>query len=216
VKPTRGMVSNRIGSLARERRTGLIALGIMLVMLSALLVYQRLTTEPQASQEGPFAEQPIESGELVRGTIPPPESVSVPVMEPLTQLTYPLNNAWQVIKHYGSIDQAFGDFRIFNGLAIAAAPSASVMAGGPGTVIEVEQDPLDGGAVVIDHGSGLLTRYAGLGNIVVQLKQEVKTGQALGHIATINTGARHSLGSHLYLQVFKDGHSINPATYLPN
>lgn len=216
MKSTRGLMGNRVGSLTRERHTGLIALGIMIMTLATLVIYQRLTTEPRTAPEPPMVNQPIEAGAPVQGTTPPPETMSTEVKEPLTRLVRPLGSNWQVIKEYGSIDEAFGDFRLFSGLALAVAPTTSVLAGGPGRVVEVEQDPLDGGAVVIDHGAGLQIRYAGLGQILVQLEQEVDTGQELGQIASAGTGVRQSLGSHLYLQVFMDGDSMNPIVYFPN
>jgi len=216
VKPTRGMLVHRMGGLSSERRAGLLALGVLLFMLATLVVYQRLRIEPKRTSEPPAKDELREAGTELVGTTPPLELVPAEVREPLTQLAYPLRNGWQVVKEFGSSDQAFGDFRIFSGLAVAAPPSVSVLAGGPGRVIEVDQDPLDGGAVVVDHGAGLLSRYAGLGNILVQLEQKVDTGQELGHIATTAKGVRQSLGSHLYFQVFKDGHSVNPGDYFPN
>jgi len=216
VKPTRSTTGNRIGSLTRDRRIGLIALGIMLIMLAALLIYQRVTTEPGTPLDQPINEQRME----VEATMPETEAPGVEVPEairqPLTQLAYPLASDWNLVKEYGSTDEAFGDFRIFSGLAVAAAPHTPVLAGGPGRVIEVEQDPLDGGAVVIDHAAGLQSRYAGLGQILVHLDQDVISGQEIGQIAGSSAGIRQSLGSHLYLQVFKDGDVINPLVYFPN
>lgn len=216
MKPTRGIMSNRIGSLTRERRTGLIALSVMLIMSAALLIYQRLTTDPSNTLDRLTGELPIDAAPIAQEQTPPSESLPAAAKEPVTRLANPLGHDWQVVKEYGSIDQAFGDFRIFSGLAVAAAPHTVVQAGGPGRVVEVEHDPLDGGTVVIDHGSGLQSRYAGMGQILVQVGQEVDTGQDLGQIAISSMGVRQSLGSHLYLQVFKNGHSINPVAYFPN
>ncbi len=216
MKPTRGVAGYRIGGLSRERRTGLIALGTMLMLLAGIMLYQRLMTQPRAAHEVPTEDQPTEAAAVLHGTTPLPESMTEVSVEPLSRLAYALRDDWQVVKEYGSVDKAFDDFRIFTGIAVAAAPQTSVFSGGPGRVITVDQDPIDGGTVVVDHGAGLQSRYAGLGQIMVQIDQEVTAGQELGQIAKLNTGVRQSLGSHLFFQVFMNGDSIDPSAYFPN
>lgn len=69
-----------------------------------------------------------------------------------------------------------------------------------------------GNRVFIDHGNGIVTRYAHLtSDIPVQVNQEVDVGQVIGYQG--NSG--NSSGSHLHFEWIENGVRINPETRLP-
>ncbi len=67
-----------------------------------------------------------------------------------------------------------------------------------------------GRSVVIDHGNGLMTRYAHMGKIFVEEGERVTTDMALGEVGL--TG--RTTGPHLHIEIMKDGRTVNPRAYL--
>jgi murein DD-endopeptidase MepM/ murein hydrolase activator NlpD len=64
--------------------------------------------------------------------------------------------------------------------------------------------------VELDHGRGLVTRYAHTSKVVVNAGDIVKRGQ---RIALVGTSGR-STGPHLHFEVLVDGVPQNPAKFL--
>jgi murein DD-endopeptidase MepM/ murein hydrolase activator NlpD len=67
-----------------------------------------------------------------------------------------------------------------------------------------------GNTVLIDHGKGLVSRYAHLNKIEVTVEQEVTTKTEIGKVGV--TG--HSTGPHLHLEIRQNGIPLNPLTVL--
>jgi len=71
-----------------------------------------------------------------------------------------------------------------DGIDIALAKGTEVLATGNGRVISVYNSPLEAGLgnyIEIDHGNGLVTRYAHLEKINVAWGQKIKKGQVIAH-----------------------------------
>jgi len=69
-----------------------------------------------------------------------------------------------------------------------------------------------GNRVFIDHGNGIVTRYAHMTrDIQVQVNQEVEVGQVIGYQG--NSG--NSTGSHLHFEWIENGVKIDSETRLP-
>lgn len=103
-----------------------------------------------------------------------------------------------------------GAWQTHNGIDISAAPGDSVKAAGSGTVAAVDNDPLWGITVTIDHGNGIITRYSNLNEgVTVQVGQEISGGEeigAVGETADIETSEQ----SHLHFETVKNGSYANP------
>lgn len=67
-----------------------------------------------------------------------------------------------------------------------------------------------GKTVEIDHGNGLVTRYAHCSRLDVQVGDPVRTGTPIAGMGS--TG--RSTGTHLHFEVWKEGKLVNPRDYL--
>jgi murein DD-endopeptidase MepM/ murein hydrolase activator NlpD len=96
------------------------------------------------------------------------------------------------------------------GLDFPAEPGTPIVAAAGGLVVAREWHPAYGNLLEIDHGNGLLTRYAHAQSLDVPLGALVRRGQ---RIATVgNTG--RSTGPHLHFEVLVDGVPQDPARFL--
>lgn len=122
---------------------------------------------------------------------------------------------FMVLPLSGPITSNFGDDHPFlgkprhhNGVDIKAAEGSPIVAPAAGRVVHTNTKEGNYGVVLeIDHGNGLVTRYAHLKSIEVKEGQQVEAGQLIARVG--NTGI--STGPHLCLQVMRDGKPINPA-----
>lgn len=112
-------------------------------------------------------------------------------------------------------DTTMGDWRVHNGMDIAAELGTNVMAVAAGTVASIEQDDLMGTMVVIDHGQGMVSTYANLQSVpVVSVGDSVLTGSIIGAVGA--TAIREGdLVNHLHFEMTKDGCEVDPVEFLP-
>jgi len=191
----------------------MISLAVLTAVLAGLAAYQRFRLpDTPIVQPPPVVSPDREASAVVEPVDVPKASES----QSARYLTAPLAGTHKVLRSYASVDEAYGDFRLYAGVAYQATAGVSVFAAGAGTVLEViEHHPLDGGVVVVDHGSGLTTRYAGLGKIVVGKNAGVQVGTLIGQIGPPGL-ARTALGSHLQFQVLRNGEPEDPTTHFAN
>lgn len=107
-------------------------------------------------------------------------------------------------------DPVTGVTEYHEGVDIAGSYGAQVRAAAEGVVIESGNDSGYGKVVVIDHGYGIVTRYAHLSRSFVVTGQKVKKGGVIGAIG--NSGK--STGPHVHYEVRIDGVPVNPVKYL--
>jgi murein DD-endopeptidase MepM/ murein hydrolase activator NlpD len=79
-----------------------------------------------------------------------------------------------------------------------------------GTVRKVERSGTYGLRVDIDHGHGIVTRYAHLSRALVKEGQKIERGQIVGHVGS--TG--HSTGPHLHYEVRLGDKAKNPNRFM--
>lgn len=99
------------------------------------------------------------------------------------------------------------DWRLHLGVDFAGELGQEVKAVTRGTVVTVENDPLWGGVIEIDHGVGVVTRYCGV-SAVVKVGEKVDIGQVIGKLQTIPCECAQS--AHLHLEMLVDGTPIDP------
>lgn len=108
------------------------------------------------------------------------------------------------------IDPFTGHQALHTGLDFASNVGTPIMAAAGGVVITQQMHPEYGNMVEIDHGNGLVTRYAHASKVFVHRGDLVKRGQKLAEVGT--TG--RSTGPHLHFEVLVGGVPQNPQKFL--
>ncbi|PRR69293.1 peptidoglycan DD-metalloendopeptidase family protein [Neomoorella humiferrea] len=101
-----------------------------------------------------------------------------------------------------------GEFH--TGMDIGGNIGQPVGAAADGRVTFAGYDGGYGRMVIIDHGGGLVTRYAHLSGFNVRVGQRVSRGQVIGYVGT----SGRTTGPHLHFEVLVNGNFRNPAGYL--
>jgi murein DD-endopeptidase MepM/ murein hydrolase activator NlpD len=103
-----------------------------------------------------------------------------------------------------------GERKTHEGVDIKAARGTEIRAAGNGKVVAATKrykgQTAWGNVVVIDHGHGLVTRYAHLDGYVVKKGDRIDAGEVIGTVGS--TGK--STGPHLHFEVIQDGVNIDP------
>jgi len=107
-------------------------------------------------------------------------------------------------------DPFTGRAALHTGLDFPADVGTSIHAAAGGVVLLSEAHPQYGTMVEIDHGRGLVTRYAHTSKVFVHAGDIVRRGQV---VANVGTSGR-STGPHLHFEVLVDGVPQNPAKFL--
>jgi murein DD-endopeptidase MepM/ murein hydrolase activator NlpD len=107
-------------------------------------------------------------------------------------------------------DPFTGRGALHTGLDFPAEIGTPIMAAAGGMVVNVEVHPGYGNLVEIEHGNGLITRYAHTSKVLVKQGDLVKRGQ---QVALVGNSGR-STGPHLHFEVLVDGVPQNPARFL--
>lgn len=110
----------------------------------------------------------------------------------------------------GRVSQGFAWYH--KGVDIANKEAPGILAADAGTIIVAgwPDNTGYGNRVIIDHGNGYTTLYAHLSQVYVVVGQRVKRGDALGRMGS--TG--RSTGTHLHLEVRRNGVATNPLEFL--
>lgn len=131
--------------------------------------------------------------------------------------TWPVKG--QVISDFSlevlAYDETMGDWRVHEGLDIAAAVGTTVKAVNAGTVTAVYQDDLMGTVVEMSHENGLESLYANLAaQPTVKAGDTLDTGAVLGAVGETAI-AEVAKPAHLHFEMRKDGENVDPVLYLP-
>lgn len=111
-------------------------------------------------------------------------------------------------------NETLDDWRTHDGIDIAAQAGTHVLSASAGTVLSVEDDPLMGTTVVIEHAGGYTTQYSCLqAEPPVTEGQQVAAGDIIGLVGS-TAAAESSMGPHLHFSVAKDGVIIDPSEYI--
>ena len=132
------------------------------------------------------------------------------VRDRLLPTTLPVKNAALGSFFGPRIDPIIGLRSMHEGLDFAAAEGTPVVSAADGVVRTASPHPEFGNMIDIDHGDGLISRYAHLSRIDVVPGALVKRGENIGAVGT--TG--RSTGPHLHFEVRMFGVAQNPAHFL--
>jgi murein DD-endopeptidase MepM/ murein hydrolase activator NlpD len=99
---------------------------------------------------------------------------------------------------------------LHTGLDFPADIGTSIMAAAGGVVLSAGPHPQYGQLVELDHGNGVVTRYAHTSRMLVKQGDLIRRGQKIAEVG--NTG--RSTGPHLHFEVLVEGVQQNPAKFL--
>ena len=185
-------------------------------------LYYRNANEPMDSMEsGQSVTDPV-SGDVQTAVTNPDGSAAV--TEPPTtegakkpgKITKPVSG--DIVVEYAMDTLCFNpttrDWRVHNGIDIAAEAGTQVCAAADGTVYTIYEDDTMGTTVVIRHEGGYTTKYASLAEEVsVSAGQSVTAGQVIGTVgctALLET----AIGDHLHFSVTCGGEDMDPNEFL--
>lgn len=96
------------------------------------------------------------------------------------------------------------------GLDFPGPLGTPILAAAPGRVVFVGRKSGYGNVVEVDHGQGILTRYAHLSGFSARVGAKVAAGEQIAKMGS--TG--RSTGSHLHFEVRLNGVAVNPRRFL--
>ena len=113
-----------------------------------------------------------------------------------------------------SYNQTTRDWRVHDGVDIAAAAGSPVTAAAEGVVDAAYEDDAMGHTVVIRHTGGYTTCYASLAeNLQVAAGDPVKLGQTIGYVGS-SALVETTLGDHLHFSVTCQDKPMDPAEFM--
>ena len=107
-------------------------------------------------------------------------------------------------------DPFTGASAMHSGLDFPGPLGTPILAAAPGKVVFVGRRSGYGNVVEVDHGQGILTRYAHLSGFTTGVGTQVAAGQQIAKMGS--TG--RSTGSHLHFEVRLNGQAVNPRRFL--
>jgi murein DD-endopeptidase MepM/ murein hydrolase activator NlpD len=122
----------------------------------------------------------------------------------------PVSTGWYSSNFGWRIDPFTGWNAFHEGMDFMAAEGEAVTAAAGGVVVFSESHPQYGNMIEIDHGNGLITRYAHASKLIAKVGDVVLRGQKIAEVG--NTG--RSTGTHLHFEVRQWGAPQNPARFL--
>lgn len=108
------------------------------------------------------------------------------------------------------MDPFNGEEAFHRGIDFASEAGTDVLAVAAGIVTFAGPREGYGYLVEINHGNGYVTRYGHAARTLVTVGDEVERGQA---VAIVGSTGR-STGPHVHFEVVKDGHQINPMSFV--
>jgi murein DD-endopeptidase MepM/ murein hydrolase activator NlpD len=146
------------------------------------------------------------------------QNASTPVLEttkPVENFSAPASE-YTVLKD-ASIDKlvympSLNMWKTHNGIDLAMAKESQVKSVYSGKVKKVEQSTLDGVVVTVDLNNGMTAIYKSLSSASVKEGDKVENGGVIGVVGTMLSESDE--GTHLHLELKKDGKYLNPADYI--
>lgn len=129
------------------------------------------------------------------------------------ELAWPVPGYTRISSKYGMRTHPItGVYKLHTGVDISAPMGANFIAANDGIVTKAGYNSAYGNMVIIDHGGGVSTLYAHGSEILVQVGQVVKRGDAVLKVGS--TG--YSTGPHAHFEVRLNGVVTDPMPYITN
>jgi murein DD-endopeptidase MepM/ murein hydrolase activator NlpD len=122
----------------------------------------------------------------------------------------PVATGWYSSNFGWRIDPFTGWNAFHEGMDFMAAEGTAITAAAGGVVVYADLHPQYGNMIEVDHGNGLVTRYAHSSKLIAKVGDVVLRGQKIAEVG--NTG--RSTGTHLHFEVRQWGAPQNPARFL--
>lgn len=192
-----------------------VAIGI-----SGFLYYRNADKPNDSLQADPTVMNPQDHDQAVVATNPDGTLVVKPTdpaaVNPTMKITAPVEGQTVAVYAMDSLtyNETTRDWRVHNGIDIAAEAGTKVCAAADGEVYTVYDDETMGMTVVIRHENGYTTKYSSLAETVsVKPGDQVTMGQTIGEVG--NTALLESaLGDHIHFGVTCNGENVDPNDFL--
>lgn len=122
----------------------------------------------------------------------------------------PIVGGWYSSNYGWRIDPFSGMRAFHEGMDFMADVGTPARAAAGGVVAYSDFHPQYGNMIEIDHGNGLITRYAHLSKRLVKVGDVVLSGGEIGQVGS--TG--RATGPHLHFEVRQNGAPLNPVRFL--
>ena len=155
-----------------------------------------LRREMEAARRGNTAAAP--------GTLP------APLPSPGSNATS-LAQVYLVVPVNGEVSARFNQGSEHNGVDILAPQHTAIKATRAGIVFMSEFTPSNGNVVGIQHDNNLISFYKHNSQLLKQVGDRVKAGEA---IAIIGDTGTQSTGPHLHFELWYEGRAVDPGEYL--
>ena len=124
----------------------------------------------------------------------------------------PIESGW-ISSYFGQRTDPFtGKQKLHRGVDFAGDAGSDVLVVASGVVTWSGKRSGYGTMIEVNHGNGLITRYAHNQENLVEVGKTVKKGQV---IALMGSTGR-STGPHVHFEVLRDGRKVNPLRYVKN
>lgn len=180
------------------------------------LVEQSLSVPTVAEEPAAVQEQPSESAVTQTEELPAEAETAAPVQDVFEERVMPVSGA--VVQDYAMDRLVYHattqDWRVHNGVDLAASLGQDVKAARSGTVSAVYEDDYLGWTVVLQHTDGYSSHYCNLAETLpVTVGDQVRAGQVLG---TVGSTALIEVAEqpHLHFEVYHNGEPVDPAGFL--
>ena len=144
------------------------------------------------------------------------ESTTAPTEKKAIKTTAPVSG--DTVASYAmdclSYNETTRDWRVHNGVDIAAEAGTQVVAAADGVVYTTYSDDSYGTTVVIRHDDGYTTSYSSLSEeLLVSAGDEVQMGQAIGCVGSTAL-VENALGDHVHFSVTYRDTQMDPMEFL--
>ncbi len=152
---------------------------------------------------------PDSTENMIPSTPTADEAESVPYTEAEKSYHMPVNG--EILKDFSTTtlqySATYGDMRIHNAVDIACKTGTIVTSCSDGVILSVEKSGTLGNVVTIDHGDGLIIKYAALEDVKLKNGDKVNGGDSIGSVGTIPSECSDQ--SHLHIEAYKNAKSIS-------